>query len=417
MEIQVRKLRTALDLLEPVVPKKTTLPATAYACLREGKAVGTDLNTALTVYLPEVQEPMLLSPREVLQFLTYVPGHLVAKVTRQAPGYGVSIVAGGHSAIFYGRDPADYPPIPPVQDGHEGVLDGETFVCKLMAVLPYTAKQEDRPVLTAVCLSTGESIEVAGADGFRLAWEKIPGKLFGEEKLLIPRDAVKLLDGLWKKAAVPDLQNATTPVQVALAKRPIRLTWKNCMLELRFDSVMLTVQLIQGTFPDYPQLVPSECTSSVTVMAEDMMRALLQVKHLAKESSGIVRLAWDTAELHVSARAEEVGDVTTAMGAQATVPGRVGVSFGLLRDFLTKKEGPITVSLSNGSSGPITFSRHGSANVVIMPMMVSWGDEPVKKAPKAEEPVAETTEESDVEPDEPDTQGEPESELTQAPTE
>ncbi len=417
MEIQVKKLRNVLELLESVVPKKTSIPVTAYAYLGEGKVVGTDLNVATTVYLPEAQEAMLLSPREVLQFLTYVPGYMVAKVTRQGTGYGVSIVAGGSAATFDGGDPADYPPIPTVQDGHEGVLDGETFVRKLMAVLPYTAKEESRPVLAAVCLSTGEALEVAGADGFRLAWEKIPGKLAGDEKLLIPKQAVKLLEGLWKKAAVPDLQNASTPVQVALAKRPIRLTWKDGVLELRFDAVMITVRLMQGTFPDYPKLIPSECVSSVTVRAEDLTRALLQVKSLAKSNAGIVRLVWDTAELKLSARAEEVGDVTTAMGAQATVPGRTAVNFGLLRDYLAKKEGPVTISLSYAGGGPITFSHRGSATVVILPMMVNWGDEPAKEAPKAEEPVAEAPEESDVEPDEPDTQGEPESELTEAPTE
>ena len=39
MEIQVNKLRELMDLLKPAVPRKSTLPITAYIRLGEGKAI------------------------------------------------------------------------------------------------------------------------------------------------------------------------------------------------------------------------------------------------------------------------------------------------------------------------------------------------------------------------------------------
>ena len=49
MEVNVEKLRQALELLDPVVPRKPTLPVLSYVRLGEGKAVATDLEATVTV--------------------------------------------------------------------------------------------------------------------------------------------------------------------------------------------------------------------------------------------------------------------------------------------------------------------------------------------------------------------------------
>ena len=74
MEIQVSKLREALELLSVVVPKKTSLPVVANVLLTDGMMVATDLETMVTLEFPEAVDPMLLPHREVTEFLKFIPG-------------------------------------------------------------------------------------------------------------------------------------------------------------------------------------------------------------------------------------------------------------------------------------------------------------------------------------------------------
>ena len=49
MEMEVKRLREALDLLEPAVPRKPNLKALEYVRLGEGKVLATDLDVAVTI--------------------------------------------------------------------------------------------------------------------------------------------------------------------------------------------------------------------------------------------------------------------------------------------------------------------------------------------------------------------------------
>ena len=397
MELQVSKLREALSRLEPVAPRKPTLPVLVHARLGEGRIVATDLEVAVSLELPEAQEPLLLPVKRALEFLKGVPGHEVAQF--KAEGKRVSITANSTRASLESADPMDYPPIPRVEPGQsegEGVLDGDALVKALAAVAPYAATEQDRPALTGICLTLGEAVKAAAADGFRLAWETVPGKLVGEGSLIVPARAVPVLEGLWKKAAAPDLGQARDPVSVALAKRLIRLGWQRekALLELHFGGVTLTTKLIQGTFPSYQALIPAQNKASATVQAEDMLRALKQLKGIAKESSGIVRLSWEGDTLTVSARAAEVGETAAQVPIQATGPGKTAMNLSYLLEYFSGRAGSVTMALADGNSpGPVTFSHRGTPHVVIMPMFVKWDVAPGQPQVVAEaEQVVEGTE-------------------------
>jgi DNA polymerase-3 subunit beta len=183
LEINVTGLREALELVGPAVPRKYTLPVVKNVRLGEGQVVATDLDVAVAAALPEAANQVLLPHQEVLEFLRYAPGHLTARITAVPTGEGmglVSIAVDGMEGQFKAPGPKDFPPVPftgPDQAEHQGVLDGDALVRAVATVLPSAATEETRPVLTGVCLTLGDEVEAAAADGFRLAWEKIPGRL------------------------------------------------------------------------------------------------------------------------------------------------------------------------------------------------------------------------------------------------
>ena len=252
-----------------------------------------------------------------------------------------------------------------------GVLDGDALVRALVAVLPCAATEESRPVLNGVHLATGDTVEAVAADGFRLAWERIPGKLSGPS-MNIPARAVEVLEHLWKRGATPELGDVKDLAGVALAKRLIRLDWGEMQLRLRFGGVVLVAKLIQGTFPNYRQLIPSETAPSVTLFAEDMERALRQVRKVAENGSGIVRLVWEGEKLTVSAQGADVGQTSVPIPVTSSEPGRTALNLGYLLQYFKGRSGVVTMAPSKDQAGPALFSHRGTPHTLIMPMHVEW---------------------------------------------
>ncbi len=395
MEIQVSKLREALKLLESVVPspKRTTIKSIGYVLLGNGRALATDLEIAVKVDLPEAVEPMLL-PMGAQDFLNTIPGH--HSVTITAKGKNVELKAGFMEAEFTTLGAEDFPPIESGNFEHDVVLNGDALVKALVTVFDCSAKEDARPVLHGACLTTeGDGFVVAvGADGFQLAVEKIQGKLPGDKPLIIPREAVRLLERLWSKAKAPDLTNVETLAQLAMAKRPIRLEYNSDALQLHFGTVTMHIKLIQGTFPNYSQLIPSNFTSSVTVWAEDLKRVLKAVGKLAKESSSIVRLEWSEEKLKVSARAAEYGSSSGTIGAKCTAPGKIAFSIVYLENWLSPLQDEVTISM-NKAGDPSLWS-HPKSTRVVMPMFVQWDGDGGAKTESPAEPVSPTDEAGDV---------------------
>ena len=126
--------------------------------------------------------------------------------------------------------------------------------------------------------------------------------------------------------------------------------------------------------------------------------------HCRRCGSGIVRMVFADGKLTVSAVGEEQEiratlDVISTQGE----PGRTALNYTYLLRYLAGKQGIITLSQYD-KTGPLVFEYQKSPRVLIMPMFVQWGDEPVA----AHEPEPETVEENPEE-------AEPEASLEEEP--
>ncbi len=373
LEVGVAALREALDLVIPAVPRKAPLAVVNHVRLGDGQIVATDLDVAVAVALPQVEGAMLLPPHAALEFLGYAPGHLSAHITYE--NGTVTIAVDRMQSNFKVPALDDFPPVPfskPDELEHQGVLEGDALVRAMTAVLPAAATESERPVLTGLCLTMGDKVQVVAADGYILSWEGVPGRLPGEGNLLLPARAVRLLAHLWKRAASPDLSAASNPAQVALAKRLIRLEWEKEKLQMRFGRVALLCKLTQGNFPDFNQLIPTEHAASVTADAGDMLRALQQVKGKAKDGAGIVRFKWEGDSLQISAQAVDIGDTMVPVRVQSNGPGKTAMNITYLLTYFKGKEGSVTMTLPEPEGAPITFAHRGTPHTVLMPMTVQW---------------------------------------------
>lgn len=408
IQVNVDKLRRALILLEKVVPKKKAmLPITNNVLLHDGMVTGTDLETRVSVVLPEVTEDMLLPLGKALEMLKYVPGTDLLTVELEG-NKSVKLSWGDGRATFLPADAKDYPPTPELNIIAEAPVSGDLLISNLVEMLGYAATDSSRPVLTGVDLVLGaEKTGIAGGDGFRLAFKDVPIKYSGEYNVVIASKTIATLAYLWKQSpARARLQNdiiaqITSPrlINLALAKpKSAGLADSPSMVSIQWGDIKLVSQLIAGNFPNYHQWVPTDLSTYKTVrfFAGEALAAIKRVADIAKSGSNIIRFRWDDAHMVIAATAAEEGDVETRITVQpGSQPGFVGLNATYIRDYLSGKDGIVSMSAGMLKDGrptvsPVIFGYGNSPKVIIMPVClnenaskeVKTGTEPETKEPE-----------------------------------
>lgn len=372
MEVQVRKLREAMDLLGPVVPKKPTLPVLSYILLKNGQAMACDLETAVVVDLPGVEGQCMVPFRSVLELIKYIPGHEMLAIEQSGKELNLSWSEG--KASYETREPDEYPPLPKLDAKVQEIVDGDTLVPALLSMVRYCATGTDKPVLSGVSVFLGDSIEIAAGDGYRMAYRVLPIAIPPADDLntvIIPANTIEVLDHLWSKAP-RTAQEVDSLVELVSSRGKIQLAFGDGKLTARFGPVFVGSQLIGGTPPNFRQLIPSEPPMEVRIYAPDLERAVRRVRKVAEDGKGTVRFAWEDGTMKVSAKAEEKGEVEAKIPVEIQGdPGRVAMNVKYLLEYLKGKTGLVTMGVSSPQS-PILFRYAASPLVLIMPMQVQW---------------------------------------------
>jgi DNA polymerase-3 subunit beta len=164
---------------------------------------------------------------------------------------------------------------------------------------------------------------------------------------------------------------------------PIEMTLNAARSQVlfRLKNVEMVAQLIQGTFPNYSQLIPQSWTSRVVVDVAEFLRETRIASIFARDGSGIVRLQVNPGEelqpgkLIISARAEEIGDNRGEI--DVTVEGeaaKIAFNSRYLQDVLQVLDAPQVALETTNPSSPGVLRPVGRDNYVhvVMPMFVQW---------------------------------------------
>jgi len=393
LEIKVNKLKDVMELVKPVMPKKPTVKSIACLCLGSGKAVATDLETMVIANLPEATEPMLLPYSAIAEMLKYVPRSETLKI--ELKGKMVSLNWSNGSASYPTEDFADFPILPELNARAEALIDGDVLIPAMVAAVPYTAEDDTRPTLNGLTVVLGSPIEVAAGDGFRMCHKALGLAFPLEEKLIIPRQGVAILDHVFAKTPRTPPANAQFLVKAVTAKRQLRMSIiGDNKLRLDFGtSASVIINLIPGKPPEWLALIPKgEPLLQSQIFAPQLEAAVKRVRIIAREGSDAVRLEFADGKMKVSAKGgdQEISSTTDTIHTQGEAT-RIAINQKYVLGYLSGKQGIITFSKYT-ESGPAVFEDQQSPRMIVMPMQVVWGDETPPAA--KEEPQAEAAAEA-----------------------
>jgi DNA polymerase-3 subunit beta len=366
-------LSHGLGVVQRAVATRTTLPITQHVLLSSDggrlKMSATNLEIAISTWVgAEIQEEGAITvPARLLTDFVNSLSKQTLSVTTTSPGKGIQLKGDRVDATINGADAAEFPPIPSVEDGIATRVDPKAIREAIHQVVLAAAVEDSRPVLTGVNVELeGTSLTLAAADGFRLAVHKsnlldaVPEKL----SVIVPARTLQ---------EVERLIEGDDPIEILV-------TPQRSQILFRLKNVEIVSQLIQGTFPNYSQLVPQDHTTRVIVDLSELQRATRTASIFAKDGSGIIRIqmspgANGAGTVTISSRAEELGDNTGEIEAQVEgEEGKIAFNSRYLSDVLAvlgkdKVAMEMTTSSSPGVIKPVDSDNYIH---VVMPMFVQW---------------------------------------------
>jgi DNA polymerase-3 subunit beta len=368
-------LSRGLSVVQRAVATRTTLPITQNVLISTDnsrlKLAATNLEIAISTWIGaqvEDEGSITIPARLLTEFVNSLPQERI-DISMVPQPLGLELSCARFEAHINGQDADDFPPIPTVESGVIGKISSEVLKDAITHVAFAAATEDSRPVLTGVKVElSGDDFTFAAADGFRLAVYK--GKLAEavseDVSFLIPARALLEINRLIGS------QDETIEFTVTPSKNQALF---------RLDNVEVLSQLVQGTFPNYDQLIPEKYDTRAVVDQEAFLRATRTASIFARDGSGIVRVRVQAGEngtsgkLEISARAEELGDNEGSI--DATVEGqesKIAFNSKYLSDVLdVLGKGEVAVETTTPSSPGVIrpLNKEGYVHVV-MPMFVQW---------------------------------------------
>ena len=256
----------------------------------------------------------------------------------------------------------EFPPIPTIGDDRMVSLPQEKIRGMMKKTSFATSTDESRYVLNGIFVSMKDNkLTMVATDGRRLALVDeevdIPDAATGE--YIIPSKAINELNRLLTDAG---------DVELRLWDNQASMT----LIPEKGPRVNITTKLIEGNYPNYRQVIPSEVKERVTLGREELLHALKRAEIMTSDKANSVKLSFTTNNLSITANSPDVGEARESIainyrGPDITVAFNPGYMIEPL-NALTDEE--IFFELIDELS-PGVMKINGPFLYVVMPMRLS----------------------------------------------
>jgi DNA polymerase III subunit beta len=212
----------------------------------------------------------------------------------------VALRCGGASYKLVGLAAEDYPQVTPLATANWVTVDGKLLRDMLAQTMFAISHDESRYALNGVLMVLhSHELRIVATDGHRLALAVRP---IGETKTdvsgIVPRKAVQ---------EIARVVGSGEQVEVALGDNQFML---------RMPNVILMARLIEGTFPNYEQVVPRAHPHRVLLSKDGLTAALRRVSVLSEERTKPVKFVLTPGVLKLAAYSADYGEAEEEMEVQ-----------------------------------------------------------------------------------------------------
>lgn len=209
-----------------------------------------------------------------------------------------SIRCGSSFYRIMGLPEEEFPRFPQASGDKSIKIEQNVFRDLLRKTSFAVSSDETRYVLNGVYMSfKGEKLTVVATDGRRLALAEadVPITKGSESEFILPSKAVAELQRLLAEKGDAVLSVGENQIIIELG-----------------DSTLVS-KLIEGTFPNFRQVIPTEAKERVAIERESLLGALHRASILASEKTQSVKLNFSKTNLTITATTPEVGEAKESL--------------------------------------------------------------------------------------------------------
>src|SRR5438874_9881741 len=300
------KLLEGLQQVQNVVSTRTTLPILSNVLLQAKEGAVHLTTTDLDVGVRGSFEANVDKTGA-----TTLPARRLFTIIRELPSSEISVEVDGKNAAsirsgqsffkILGLPEEEFPPLPKFENAKVVTMRQKDLHDGLRKTAYAISTDETRYVLNGVLFSFKENkLTLVATDGRRLAMAEI--------ELEFPRSHEADLN-------IPT--KAVTELQRLLAEDgEIKVSMGSGQIAFDLNKTLLVSKLIEGNYPNYKQVIPSEAKERVTLERETFLNSLRRVSLLASDKSNSIKLNFSKNNIDITANTPEVGEAKESLPVQ-----------------------------------------------------------------------------------------------------
>lgn len=361
-------LSQALQTVSRVISSRTTLPILNNLLLET-----TSQGLALTATNLEVGIRKLVEAEVLGEGSTTAPARLLTDFVGSLPPaerleidldtstQTLSLRCGRFDTHVRCIEADEFPPGPLSDEGDRIAIPLPSLLTSIEQTQMAASTDEARPVLTGELLDIkGASLTLVATDGHRLAERRLEAAAAPdlEARLIVPARALGELPRAFRG------ENGDVELIVSKARNQVFF---------RAGPSEVTSRLIDGTYPNYEQVIPTKSSTTVRLSTSDLMQTVRAVSLFAKDSANVIRIRAQSGSLVITATTNEVGDSKAELAADVEgADVQIAFNARYVLDALSAMEEQVEFRFDGPlSPGLITPPGKDDYRYVIMPVRVA----------------------------------------------
>jgi DNA polymerase-3 subunit beta len=280
-----------------------------------------------------------------------------------------------------GASASDFPALPDI-DGETIELQVDDLLRGIGSTLFAASGDETKQVLTGVHVKAiAAGLEFAATDGHRLATiqvtdDKTEADEGAESATKSSSQSKSLNDSPGLEFTIPArtlkelervLANQTAPT--------VKLRFDRSQVVVQLPDTTITSRLLDGQYPNYGQLLPTQFERMVTFERRELMAALERMAVFAEQKNNILKFKLSTAEqtLEISVEAPDVGGGLESLPVQFSGDDlEIAFNVKYLLDALKVFDSAEVKLQMNGQTQPAVMEPLGSTRLryLVMPVQI-----------------------------------------------
>ena len=375
------ELNAALQLVSRAVATRPTHPVlanvllTADAGTNRLSLTGFDLNLGIQTSLAasvETSGAITLPARLLGEIVSRLSSDSPITLATEESGEQVQLTSLSGSYQMRGLPADDYPELPMVESGMTLKLQPAGLVQALKGTLFASSSDEAKQLLTGVHLRFNDkALEAAATDGHRLAVLQVDDAL---------QDSANSSDDAAEGFAVTLPARSLREVERLMAgwrsDDPVSLFCDRGQVVFLAADQMVTSRTLEGTYPNYGQLIPDGFNRTLALDRRGLIAALERIAVLADQHNNVVKFSSqpDEGVVQISADAQDVGSGSESLPASLTGDAiQIAFNVRYVLDGLKAMGSDRVVLHCNAPTTPAVLKPEGDAEAftyLVMPVQI-----------------------------------------------